>query len=145
MPRPPALALGVLLLLALGACGGEPADGGDAVSWDAVAGGTWRLHGLEGEDALPGVEVTLAFPAPDRAGGSGGVNRWFATVTRAGPRGVGFGETGSTRMAGPPEAMAQEARFLALLARVDAWRVTDGRLELLGAGSPLLAFDAVAD
>jgi heat shock protein HslJ len=44
-------------------------------------------------------------------------------------------------MAGPPDAMAQEARFLALLGRVESARVEDGRLVLSSAEGPLLAFE----
>jgi heat shock protein HslJ len=38
---------------------------------------------------------------------------------------------GTTRMAGPPEAMEAESAFLKMLGEVNGWKITDRTLQLL--------------
>jgi heat shock protein HslJ len=61
-----------------------------------------------------------------------GVNRYGARVD-AGPGWLRVGGAMSTRMAGPPEAMALESEFLSRLQRAGGWRIDGDRLRLLDA------------
>jgi heat shock protein HslJ len=48
----------------------------------------------------------------------------------------------STRMAGPPEAMALESAFLGRLQQVVGWRIDGDRLHLIdAAGAPLMILE----
>jgi heat shock protein HslJ len=82
---------------------------------------------------------TLAFDDDaGSVGGSTGVNQFHASCTADGDV-IELGPVVSTRMAGSPEAMAQESAFLQVLAgrcsvRLDA----EGRLVLDGGSSSLL-------
>jgi len=102
--------------------------------------GTWTLTELEGTGlgalARP-AELTIG--ADGTLAGFSGVNRFSGRVApealadghlRAGP-------LVSTRMAGPPEAMAVESRLLALLGMPLEWRREGARLELLRDGAVL--------
>jgi heat shock protein HslJ len=46
---------------------------------------------------------------------------------------IQFGRIGSTRRAGPPEAMAQEAKYLKQLEQVSSWTVKGNQLVLTNA------------
>lgn len=96
-----------------------------------ITGSTWGLVRL----SMGGEDVTLTEQAPTlrlesgRAGGFGGVNRWFADYEATG-NGLRFDAPGSTMMAGPQAAMALERAFFSTLDRVDAWRLAGDTLEL---------------
>lgn len=109
----------------------------------ALAGTAWRLVELPGTAAIAGPRgvPTLAFDAGGRASGLSGVNRFSAgTVTDVGA--LRFSNAVSTRMAGPPEAMALEAAFLSRLQQTAGWRIDGDRLELLdAAGARLMRFE----
>lgn len=99
----------------------------------------WRLQWLAGL-ALPDAEAlpTLEFDAATgQVGGLAGVNR-FSGRYELDARRLSFGALASTRMAGPDELMELERVYLAALERTDAWRRTDGGLELL-AGEEVVA------
>lgn len=74
--------------------------------------GTWRVVRLAGE---PVTGVELAFATDGSVSGSTGVNRLFGGYTLSDAQLV-LGPLATTRMAGTAEAMAVEARLLALLA-----------------------------
>ena len=102
----------------------------------ALAGSAWRLDAMPGSD-LPTTGMhgapTLRFEEAARAAGESGVNRFGARVD-AGEGWLRVSAPMTTRMAGPPEAMALEAEFLARLQRAGHWRVQGDRLRLLDAG-----------
>ena len=106
----------------------DSASGGDAVGDNAIHGTEWTVQAL-------GVEVTsppkpqLSFGADGRLSGTTGVNRLMGEFeVRDGLLVVGNAAT--TRMAGPPEAMEQEQRLLALLGTEQAFVITGDRLEI---------------
>jgi heat shock protein HslJ len=81
-----------------------------------------------------------------RVSGSGGINRLMGDYRLDGSS-LGFGAVATTMMAGPPERMEAEQRFLDALARVTRW-ARDGEQLVLrdDEGAELLRFDvAVPD
>lgn len=100
----------------------------------------WRLtrmveNGTE-VPLVPKSTVTLIFQGLDRVGGSASINRYFGGYT-LGPEGqiIWQGPFGTTRMAGLPELMTQETRFLQLLGKTTRARIDDPRL-ILDDGGP---------
>jgi len=141
-----------------------------------VTGVSWRLDRLDGlvrsepRDVARGADLeaaiaerppSLRFDGPDRARpdrvtGFAGVNRCSGPVAIGDPGPFGdiplrFGPLATTRMAGPPERMALEAAFLAMLGEVRAVRTASGTagaaatLILLGDAGPLATFTAEPD
>jgi len=101
----------------------------------ALAGTAWQLVSMPGaEPAAAGARgpLTLGFDAAARVAGMSGVNRYGARVD-AGPGWLRVSAAMSTRMAGPPEAMALESEFLSRLQRAGGWRIDGDRLRLLDA------------
>ena len=75
---------------------------------------------------------TLTFGADGRVSGRGGVNQ-FGGSFRVADDTIEFGEMMQTLMAGPPEAMEQEQRFLDALSGNRAWSISrDGRVLTVG-------------
>jgi hypothetical protein len=116
-----------------------------------IAGTSWRLDRLDGLERDPSGGVagasdldaaiadrppSLRFDGPDRArpdrvSGFAGVNRCSGPVAIGDPGPFGdipirFGPLATTRMAGPPERMALEAAFLAMLGEVRVVRTVSG-------------------
>ena len=109
--------------------------------------GAWRLLALGDDDSPAAMEspVTLEFTT-EGVGGHSGVNRYRMTVQVDSTRGtISFGTGMSTLMAGPPEAMDVERRYLAALGEVDRYLVKDGRLQLLAGDEVRLQFESVED
>ncbi|TQM57200.1 META domain-containing protein [Humibacillus xanthopallidus] len=100
----------------------------DNVGDNAIHGTEWTVQELGGEvTALP--KPQLSFGADGRLTGTTGVNRLMGEFeVRDGLLVVGNAAT--TRMAGPPEAMAQEQRLLELLGAEQAFVITGDRLEI---------------
>ncbi|MCU1536286.1 MAG: protein of unknown function Meta and HslJ [Humibacillus sp.] len=95
---------------------------------DEVTGTSWVLERVGGEP-VTGTAPVLDLGADGRVGGSTGVNRLIGTYAVDGPV-LRFGALATTRMAGPPEAMALEQAWLAVLVEEVPFTVTDGRLVL---------------
>ena len=95
---------------------------------------------MDGEPVLAGTEITLAFDAAGRVSGNAGANNYFASFERSGASGLSVSPIATTRMfrAEPAGVMEQEARYLALLQAVDAFRLDGNRLELHTAGRSVL-------
>jgi heat shock protein HslJ len=105
----------------------------------------WTLTDLNGAplaatDGLTTPTLTLD-AASKRASGTSGINRFSGAFELQGAQ-LKFGPLMGTRMAGPPKAMATESAYLAALAKVDAWRIHEAKLELLGSETVLLRFTA---
>lgn len=97
--------------------------------------GSWLLEGIGGGTAAEGVETVLEIAGDGRVSGRGGCNGMGGMATIAGEA-ITFGPIVATNMACAPAAMEQEARFLAALAEVRAWRIDPAqqKLTLLDAG-----------
>jgi len=105
----------------------------------------WTLKELRGSPVtVPANEmkpVTLTMEAKEkRAAGLGGVNRYRGTYVVDGAE-LKFSPFISTRMAGPPAAMAFEQAYLAALEEVNGWRVRGRTLELLAEGKVVARFE----
>ena len=94
-----------------------------------VAGTSWVVEHVGGEP-VTGHAPVLDLGADGRLGGSTGVNRVVGEFTVDGPV-LRFGAIITTRMAGPPEAMAQEQAWLALLEGDVPYAVDGDRLVLV--------------
>lgn len=98
------------------------------VSLADLAGPQWRLVELgTGGKVAPDLEMTLAFE-DGRAVGSGGCNRFFATVESEAPGSLAFSATGTTMMACPEPVMEAESRYLATLSAASRYSFLAGRL-----------------
>lgn len=100
---------------------------------------SWALVSMPGASSVVGMRgpLSVVFERGGRASGHSGVNRFGASVRVEGDR-LQFGQAIVTRMAGPPEAMALEADFLARLQRAAGWRMVGEGLELLDDGGAAL-------
>jgi putative lipoprotein len=106
----------------------------------------WKLTSLGGSPIVTASrqpEAHLIFqPANRRVTGSGGCNRLSGSYQVNGDR-IALGRVASTMMA-CVDGMKTEQNFLKALGRVNRWRISGQRLELLdAAGTPLASFDAV--
>ncbi|MGA1393035.1 MAG: META domain-containing protein [Phycisphaerales bacterium] len=129
-----------LLLLAVGAatasCSTMPA--GDAPP-ASLEGTRWTLRTLAGGVATP-PPPTLSFEEPGRARGDSGVNRFGGEAVVEGAS-IRLGPFMATRMAGPPDRMELERRYLEALGQATRWAIAEGRLELSGADEVLATFE----
>ena len=113
-----------------------------------VAGCTHTQTAIEGEpigDAMPesSRRPTISLERGGGAAGVAGVNRYSTLVEPEFFAGGAyrFREMATSRMAGPPEAMAFEQRFLSTLKQVRSYSIDPGVFALLdGDGRELLRF-----
>jgi len=98
-----------------------------------LAGTKWRLVGMTGKEPADGVVSSLDFQEEGRIAGRAGVNRYFGQLKVADGT-LSAGPIGSTRMAGPPEAMQQEHAFLTALGQVHKIAIVEGKLVLTCGG-----------
>jgi heat shock protein HslJ len=100
-------------------------------------GSAWQLTGWS-ESGDPSVFKITANFAEGQISGKSAVNSYFGSY-KLGPGGnFTVGPTGSTRMAGPPEAMQAEQTFFNLLDQVRTYRRSGGELTLADADSKAL-------
>ena len=109
-----------------------------------LAGGAWRLATLTGAEipaTIPAVQhPSIEFTPEGRAAGKAGVNRWNGGYVRGDGDALTIDAGAMTRMAGLPEAMELEAKYVAMLAAVKRWRLaTPTTLELRDASGAVLA------
>jgi len=92
--------------------------------------------------ALSTAEVTATFDrAEGRVSGNGSVNRYFGSYTVDGNK-LTIGENlGSTKMAGPADAMNQEMAYFNLLAAAESFKIAGERLEIATSNGGLLVFE----
>lgn len=100
-------------------------NSGDAARPD---GHTWTVESIAG---VPTTEPRpqLSLGEDGSLTGTTGVNLIRGTY-EAHDETINIGDAGMTRMAGPPEAMDQERRFLQALKGWNSFHVADGRLEI---------------
>jgi len=151
------------LLAAVRAARLEPGDGlvlldghGDPVLWFSQAdtvgpglAGRWAVdavrRGREMVAPVSGGNPHLRFDPAGQVMGSLGVNRVRGPARSDGDV-VHLGPLVTTRMAGDPDAMDEEADLLSALERVARYRVADDRLTLLDAdGEPLVGLQRAPD
>jgi putative lipoprotein len=106
----------------------------------------WKLTSLGGSPIVTASSQREAHlilqPANRRVTGSGGCNRLSGSYQVNGDR-ISLGRVASTMMA-CVDGMKSEKDFLKALGRVNRWRISGQRLELLdAAGTPLASFNAV--
>lgn len=99
----------------------------------------WVLASLSG-GTITAPPPTLAFDESGRAHGYSGVNRFGGDCTIDGME-IRIGPLMSTKMAGSPERMELERRYLEVLGQATRWTVTKHRLELAGADGTLAVFE----
>jgi heat shock protein HslJ len=98
--------------------------------------GRWVLTSFREATVLPGSEITLEITEGEFAGHSG-VNRFFGKIE--GDRFVS--PIATTMMAGPPELMHQERKFLKTIAETDSWAVNENRLVLRAGDEAVAVFE----
>jgi len=146
----PAIALVLASISALASCTTAPSRDAErptpltaAAAVPRLTDTDWRCIELFDENGAPvdttGNPPTLRIGADGRASGFAGVNRYgcearIGNSTSSAEMPLSFGPVMATRMAGPPERMALERAFTAMLATVrDAKcsRATDGAANLI--------------
>ena len=95
----------------------------------ALTGVEWRVTSIAGVAVQPGSSVTIHFDENGRVGGKATVNSYSAPWMEAGGR-LLIMNAASTMMAGPPELMDQEQRFLDTLSKVRGYEIRNGELIL---------------
>ena len=78
---------------------------------------------------------------PGTIAGSTGVNSYFGTYMSQGPGTIQFSQIGSTKRAGPPEAMQRETQFERDLQRICSYRLHGDMVSMADvAGQTLLVW-----
>ncbi len=131
--------LGVAVLLLLAACSSpgtsEPSPSPTVVPQALAPGSEWVLVAPA---SITG-DVTITFDA-DQVSGQAPVNRYFGPFTATDDGTLSFGPLARTEMAGPPELMAAEDEYMALLERVTAFDADEIALTLRDGDEMLLDF-----
>lgn len=137
----------VSILFAAGCTGKDGAKSGPSTmesSQVSLLDTQWDLKDLNGKPVQPAEPMRgpgIQFSAKDgRAAGNASVNRFSTRYTLEGSK-LTILPGALTRMAGPPELMAQEDAYMKALPKVDSYRIEGNRLELLGAGEVLARFE----
>ena len=100
------------------------------LSFADLKGVTWRLSRLGRNERVPeGVKVTAVF-GDGRVSGSGGCNRYSASVVETDPQGFSIGPAASTRMACPDPAGGFEDRYFSALQAANRFGFLLGNLVL---------------
>lgn len=103
-----------------------------------LEGTAWVLASLSGHQSLVGQPPTAGFEG-GRVQGGDGCNRYSAPFTSQGAS-IAIGPRGpSTQMACAPDVMKQADAFTSALISAKAYRVAEGRLQLLGNDGAVLA------
>ncbi len=106
-----------------------------AERFDALSGSEWLVTEIAGQPAQG--EAYLQFGSDGRLAGRTGVNHLSGSYLIEDAR-LRFGPLVTTRMAGSPELMEQEARLTRALEQVDGFRRERIQLTLLDDGQPVL-------
>lgn len=142
------ITLAALALFATACANGPTGDPAAAAPESASPVGSWTLTKIEDEnyDLPTGTRTpTLTIGADGAISGIAGINRYNGK-TNADAMMQGDWNTGGmimTKMAGEPEAMTFEQRFIAMLQRADAISATKRTLDLMVGERELLRFSRV--
>ena len=141
--RPSTLAILACLSLVLGAsgCAAAPASGSGAAQEVAprLPRTRWQCVSIRGEPVTAERRPDLSFGTDNRAFGFAGVNRINGPYEAKG-RSLRFGEFMATRMAGPPELMELERRYVDAFRAVRSATEAGDVLTLSGTSGPVLVF-----
>lgn len=133
----------VALVATVAGCGGDENTADDTA---LLEGANWQATEITGVDSvLPADKgtATAVFKA-GQVTGSGTINRYFGSYETGPGNSIQVSALGSTEMAGPPEAMAQEAAYLAALQKAATYAATADTLTLMDKdGAKLIAYKAV--
>ena len=125
------------------ACATMPKENSAASPESSLQGRHWKAIELAGiaVPSLPSArEPHLEFQPDGRVSGADGCNRVTGSYTLKGEA-ITFGALAGTRMACTDTAEI-ERRFQSVIKGTGHWRITNGRLELMGAtGKPLAVFE----
>ena len=135
------LGLGFLVFTVMFGCQGNGART-DGEGSQSLVGPLWMLLEIEGKPLIEQSAITIEFAEDGQVSGSAGINRYFGLAARDEARELIFSQMGSTRMAGPPELMAQESTYLRLLQEVTSYDFAEGELQLRRGGSVVLRYRA---
>jgi heat shock protein HslJ len=124
---------GCALLVSIASCAAVP-PAGDAPSLDGTA---WTLASLPGTAPVAGATPTAEFQG-GRIAGTDGCNRYTGSYEAIGGV-LRVSRLASTMMACAPDVAAQAKAFTDALTAAGAFRVVDGRLELLAADGTVRA------
>lgn len=124
----------VALVALLSGCGGED----NAPNAPTMLQGSWKLETLGGSAADPAVPSTLSFDE-GKVTGNAGVNTFNGDYDAPSDGELTIGPLASTMMAGPDNAMQQEAAFLEALNDTRAFTTEDGALILMDDSEAKLA------
>lgn len=95
-----------------------------------LVGKTYRFSDSKGHYA------TITFNKDNTVNGFSGVNRFFGEFRTASDM-ISFGKMGSTRMAGHPEAMKFEDKFIGILSKTNRFYEIGRNLTLFNGDMPL--------
>lgn len=108
----------------------DKAASGDAATASPLAGTTWRLVAIDGNDADANVTTTLIFNADGSVSGNGGCNSFGGAITIDATT-LKFGDLFSTMMACDEVEAKQENAFHTALSRTQSYKLEAGELKLL--------------
>jgi len=104
----------------------------------------WKLveAGDRPAQTQPGEREAHILLLDGRASGGSGCNKLMGSYTQSAPGTLHFGPLASTRMACPPEMMAQETALISAFARATRYRIAGETLDLLDGDTVLTRFEA---
>lgn len=144
VPLPSVAVLALVALAVVAGCGDSDAGSASVESRGGPLAGRWSLRTLVAPDGAPTRPVASidALFADGSVSGRASVNTYRGGYDADGGGGLAVGPLASTRIAGSPEAMAEEAAYLAALEGAASYR-SDGRTLTLfsGAGAAVLAYE----
>lgn len=92
-----------------------------------IVGSSWLAEDIGKRGVIDNARTFVRFDSAKMVSGSGGINRFGGKCTLFGAK-LSIGPLRVTRMAGPPALMDQEAKFLAALAKVAAFKLDENDL-----------------
>lgn len=131
------LAMILALATVLGCAASPPATGqttgkgGEGMTpMDALEGKTWTLVQFDDGSPVPAGRPITADFGGGKISGSGGCNRYSATVVSAAPGTLKVGAISATKMACAGSAGTNEQRYFAGLEKAEGYALEDGNLTL---------------
>lgn len=115
-------------------------------SAESLVGKSWIVEDIENKGVIDNARTSVRFDSLEKVSGSGGINKFSGSCTLDGEE-LSFGPMRSTKMAGPPALMNQEAAFHEALRKVRAWKTDEkGTLFFLDeGGASILRMTASTD
>ena len=113
------------------ATGQTPGKGGEGMTpMDALEGKTWTLVQFDDGSPVPAGRPITAIFGGGKVSGSGGCNRYSATVISAAPGQLKVGAISATKMACAGPAGTNEQRYFGGLEKVEGYALEDDKLTL---------------